>query len=88
MQYMYCTCVQCACIQTYLSICLILSQISFFSSIGNMFGTSPVLSRLLMSSRKLSSFICMSVKRNTAWLLPSALFLRIFFRSSLHSTEV
>ena len=28
---------------THLSICLILSQVSFFSSIANMFGTSPEL---------------------------------------------
>ena len=92
---------------TYLSICLILLHISFFSSMGNMLGTSPVLSRLPMSSRKFSSLIWVSgntegmrcrtslsvysyspVKRNTACESPSALFLNIFFKSSLHSTDV
>lgn len=41
------------------------SLISAFSSVANKFATSPVLSRLSTSSRNDSSFICVSVKRNT-----------------------
>ena len=82
--YTYITCTRI----TYLSICLILEQMSFFSSIGNILGTSPVLRRLPMSSKKFSSLICVSVNKNTAWEDPSAPLRRIFFKSSLHSTAV
>lgn len=41
---------------------LIFSQISAFSSDGNIFGTSPEFSKLLMSSRKDSSFTCKNDK--------------------------
>ena len=81
---MYC----CSLRWTHLSICLILLHISFFSSMGNMLGTSPVFNKLLTSSKKFSSLIWVSVKRKIVWLEPSALFLNIFFKSSLHSTEV
>ena len=43
--------------RAYLSIFLMASWISCFSSRGNMLGTSPAFSKLLMSSRKLSSLI-------------------------------
>lgn len=41
------------------------SFISAFSSTANKFGTSPVFNKLSTSSRNDSSFICVSVRRNT-----------------------
>ena len=61
------------------------SAICAISSFANRFGTSPVLSTLLMSSRNDSILICVSEKRNTVGL-PSAPALRsTIFRSSRHS---
>ena len=80
--------VDCCIHDTYLSICLIFSQISCRSSNANRFGTSPALRRLFRSSRKDSSLICVSVKRKTPGTSPSVVFLRMLFKSSRHSTLV
>lgn len=63
----------------------IFSQISDFSSAAKRLGTSPELRRLLMSSRKPSSLICVSMKRKTVCRSLAALFRRMFFKSSCHS---
>lgn len=62
-----------------------ISTISPLSSAVNRLGTSPLLSRLLMSSMKYSFFIWCSLKRKTtSFYFPAAL--RIFLRSSYHSS--
>ena len=51
-------------------------------------GTSPLLSRLLMSSTYDSSLICESLKRNTTGLPSPPATRQNFLRSSCHSTCV
>ena len=58
------------------------------SSYGKRFGTSPELSRLLMSSTYDSSLICESEKRNTHGLPFAPASRQKRFRSSFHSTRV
>ena len=65
-----------------------ISSTAVRSSYGNIFGTSPAFSRLLMSSTKLSSLIWVSENRNTAGLHSPPAVRQNFFRSSRHSTVV
>ena len=58
------------------------------SSYGNRFGTSPELSRLLMSSTYDSSLICESENKNTHGLPLAPASRQNRFRSSFHSTRV
>jgi len=58
---------------------------SAFSSAGKMFGTSPVLRILLMSSKKPSSLIWLSVKMKEVGFPLEATYLMSSLMSSLHS---
>ena len=70
------------CMSVPLALSMSSSMIACFSSAPNRLGISPVLSRLLMSSRKDSLTICVSEKRNCVFSSSRAQFLRSLRMSS------